>query len=107
MILAPLITRLYTTFKTKQNIESQLQRLLSKLKAEYINTPGYGGGNILNILCQLKVNLAGYDFSHLHIWQAYLQDVTLHQVNFAHTNLMKSTFAEILSGVASVAISSD
>ncbi|MBD2520649.1 NACHT domain-containing protein [Nostoc sp. FACHB-973] len=105
LILEPLTNKLLAHFKSKSELEHQLQRILLKLQAKYANTPGYGGGNIINLLRQLKVNLAGYDFSHLSVWQAYLRDVTLHSVNFAYTDLAKTVFAETLGGVASVAIS--
>ncbi|MBW4575438.1 MAG: NACHT domain-containing protein [Aphanothece sp. CMT-3BRIN-NPC111] len=107
IILEPLINRLRTSFKSQQEVERQLQRILLKLRSEYSSTSGYGGGNMINLLRQLKIDLAGYDFSHLPVWQAYLQDVPLHQVNFAHADLTNSVFAETLSSIASVAISPD
>ena len=48
---------------------------------------GYAAGNILNLLVQLQTDLTNYDFSHLTIWQAYLQGVNLPQVNFAYSDL--------------------
>jgi len=41
------------------------------------------------------------------VWQAYLQDVNLHHVNFAYSDLAKSVFAETLSSAMSIAISLD
>jgi hypothetical protein len=34
---------------------------------------GYAEGNLLNLLCHLKTDLRGFDFSHLAIRQASLQ----------------------------------
>jgi len=39
------------------------------------------------------------------VWQAYLQDVNLHHVNFAYSDLAKSVFAETPSSAMSIAIS--
>jgi len=41
------------------------------------------------------------------VWQAYLQDVNLHHVNFAYSDLAKSVFAETPSSAMSIAISLD
>jgi len=38
-------------------------------------TPGYAAGNILNMLVHLGADLTGYDFSHLAVWEAYVQGV--------------------------------
>jgi len=67
VILEPIATQLRTSFKL-QDIESKLDRIVLKLREEFSTQPGYGGGNIINLLRQLNVDLAGYDFSHLIIW---------------------------------------
>ena len=43
---------------------------LRRLKAEIPSKQGYAGGNLLNILCYLHIDLTDYDFSNLSIWQA-------------------------------------
>ncbi|WP_251960483.1 WD40 domain-containing protein [Nostoc commune] len=106
LILKPIIDRLSTIFRTSKNMESQLSKILWYLQ-HILQTPGYAGGNLLNILCQLQTNLSGYDFSNLTIWQAYLQSVNLHQVNFANADLAKSVFSETLVSISSVAFSPD
>ncbi len=107
ILLDPIADRLKNTFKSLRDIEHKLKQLLLKLQKEYATSSGYAGGNILNLLGQLKIDLTGYDFSNLAIWQAYLQDVNLHQVNFAHADLSKSVFAERLSTVMMVKCSPD
>lgn len=107
VILEPLAEKLLSNFASKQEIESQLQRILGKLQTEFLTTPGYGGGNLINILSQLQINLANYDFSELTIWQADLRRVNLSYVNFQNADLAKSVFAESLSNVLSVAFSHD
>lgn len=55
VILEPLINRLSSSFKSKQELENQLQRILIKLKAEYYTNSKYGHENIINLLCHMKV----------------------------------------------------
>lgn len=101
LILRPILEKLGTV--------DQIQYLLNKTLAALQDNPvlraGYAGGNILNLLVPLGVDLDGYDFSGLTVWQAYLQDVDLHQVNFAHADLSKSVFAETLSSILAVSFS--
>ncbi|HEY9600296.1 MAG TPA: NB-ARC domain-containing protein [Allocoleopsis sp.] len=104
-ILKPIADKLFTIFK--RNVAEPIQQILAQLQENSPLEPGYAGGNALNLLCQLETDLSGYDFSHLTIWQAYLQDVNLHQVNFTGANLAKSVFAERLTYILSVAFSPD
>jgi WD40 repeat protein len=104
-ILKPIADRLSAIFK--RNVAEPLLQILSKLREDSPLEPGYAAGNALNLLCQLETDLSGYDFSHLTIWQAYLQDVNLHHVNFTGADLAKSIFAERLTYILSVAFSPD
>src|SRR5262249_50700597 len=45
----------------------------------------------------------GYDFSHLAVRQAFLQNTALPDVNFAHANLATSVFADRFGSILSVA----
>jgi WD40 repeat protein/DNA-binding TFAR19-related protein (PDSD5 family) len=105
VILEPIAERLRTTLSSKPAIAHQLQQILLKLRQKYSASPGYGAGNLINLLSHLQINLANYDFSHLTIWQADLRQVRLHHVNLAHADLEKSIFAETLNKVLSVAFS--
>jgi hypothetical protein len=107
VILEPIAERLRTTFSSKKEIEHKLKQILVKLQKKIFASPSYAGGNLINLLVQLKINLSNYNFSNLTIWQAYLRDVTVHHVNFHNTDFVNSVFAEILSGVLSVAFSPD
>ncbi|CAA9588718.1 High-affinity carbon uptake protein Hat/HatR [uncultured Synechococcales cyanobacterium] len=103
IILEPIAERLRTTFRAKKDIENKLNRILSKIREEFFALPGYGCGNIINLSLQLEIDLTGYDFSSLTVWQAYLQNTSLHHVNFAHSNLAKSIFFQTSGGILSVA----
>jgi len=107
LILKIVTELLLTVIKSKRELECQLTQILTKLRAESAPEPGYAGGNVLNLLCQLKPDLSGHNFSNLTIKQAYLQGVNLHQVNFAGCNLAKSVFAKTLSCIWTLAFSPD
>ena len=104
-ILKPISDRLLSSFK--KNTATQLKQILASLRHDSTLEPGYAGGNAINLLCFLEIDLNGEDFSHLTIWQAYLQNVNLHQVNFTGADLAKSVFAQRLTSIGSVAFSPD
>ncbi|MBW4595644.1 MAG: pentapeptide repeat-containing protein [Brasilonema angustatum HA4187-MV1] len=104
-ILKPLIDELLTIFKTQKRLEHQLVEIKALLQKEFLQERGYTGGNIINMLSQLKIDLRGYDFSNMSIWQADLRGVNLPQVNFQNANLSKSVFTKNFSRVSAVAFS--
>lgn len=107
LILEPLVERLQMHFQSEQRLQQCLQQVLEQVRAEVANTPGYSAGNLLNLLCHLKVDLTGYDFSHLYVWQAYLVNTKLQQVNFTGADLSRSVFAETVSVGRNLAFSWD
>ncbi|MCF4968845.1 NB-ARC domain-containing protein [Nostoc sp. CMAA1605] len=108
LILQPILDYLLQNLRTKSAIETHLTQILQTIKNSTAPLePGYIGGNLLNLFCQLKTDLTGYDFSGLTIWQAYLQDTPLKRVNFAHSDLSKSVFAKTFSNVITTAFSPD
>ncbi|PZO43364.1 MAG: hypothetical protein DCF19_05305 [Pseudanabaena frigida] len=114
LILEPLVVKLLGRLGSKQMVSKELFQTLTELRrrelrpeGELKSTFGYGGGNIINLLCNLGIDLTGTDFSYLAIRQAYLSEVKLHRVNFSQTALIKSVFAEVIGGVLSVAFSAD
>ncbi|MBW4629328.1 MAG: CHAT domain-containing protein [Brasilonema octagenarum HA4186-MV1] len=107
LILKPVADKLLTLFGHRENIQISLNQLLSKLRSSTLQKPGYAAGNILNLLWQLHVDLNGYDFSYLTVWQAYLQGMNLHRVNFANSDLSKSALTRTLGGILSATFSPD
>jgi len=105
LILLPLVKRLLTIFG-KEALEQRFQSLLAILREQHDQHPSYAAGNVLNMLIQMGCELRGYDFSHLVVWQAYLQGVVLPEVNFAYANLEKSTFTDTFGQVLCVTFSS-
>lgn len=107
VILAPLAARLVSQFRSKKEIRHQLDSILSTLRLQSSKAMGYAGGNIINLLRSLEIDLNDYDFSHLNIWQAYLVGATLHRTNFANADLAKSVFTDALDGATWIAFSPD
>jgi WD40 repeat protein len=81
---------------TKKNHSSIQQRSIN-----------YTAGNILNLLCHLKIDLHGWDFSCLKVRQAYLAEVLLRHTNFDRTHFTETVFAETFGSVLSLAYSPD
>lgn len=107
LILEPVIDGLITSISDSKIIENCLAQILEMLRGKPPLKTGYVSGNIINLLRQLQVDLSGYDFSHLTVWQANLQGINLHNVNFANSDLRQSVFSEILGGVTSLALTAD
>ncbi|MHC5742915.1 MAG: WD40 domain-containing protein [Nostoc sp.] len=105
LIIKPVIDGLLTAFRSKKNLENHLAQILATLREISPLEQSYTAGNVFNLLCDLETDLSGYDFSYLTIWQADLQNVKLHNTNFAHAHLAKSVFVETFGGIFSVAFS--
>ncbi|OKH15864.1 hypothetical protein NIES592_04940 [Fischerella major NIES-592] len=107
LILLPVIEKLLASFGSAKNIENHCQKILATLRSESLRETGYISGNLINLLRQLDIDLSGYNFSQLRVWQANLQGIKLHNVNFTNSDLTKSVFSEILVAVLSLALSPD
>ena len=85
----------------RSRIEAHLREVLDTLRQTQLGKPGYAAGNILNMLLHLGSDLDGFDFSGLVVWQAYMQGMTLQNVNFSRADLtgaiLTDTFGIILS----------
>ncbi len=104
LILKPVANTLLSTL-SKKEVESNLQQILSILRQKSPLRPGYAAGNTINLLVQLKSDLTSYHFSDLAVWQAYLQGVDLHNVNFTRTDLKESVFTQTFCSIHTVAFS--
>jgi WD40 repeat protein len=105
LIINPIKDGLVTVFKHEKRVENQLVHILSAWREESPQEPGYLGGNILNLLCQIKTDLRNYDFSYLTVWQAYLQGINLRYVNFTYADLTNSVFTQTFGSILSVSFS--
>lgn len=102
LILKPVMNCLLTTYGTPGS-EQKLKGVLSVIRKLPSQAQGYSAGNVLNLLIQLNVDLKNYDFSHLTVWQAYLQSVILPGVNFSHADLTRSVFTETFGSILTAA----
>ena len=107
LILKPIQERLLSLVENQRELESRIDAILSTMRKEAPLEPSYAGGNLLNLLCQLTHELRGMDFSHLAIWQAYLQRVALYNTNFAFSDLKKCVFTQTFGPVSYLAFSPD
>ncbi len=107
LILKPIKDNLVSSLGGQKKLEKQLVKILSRLQEELPLNPGYAGGNILNLLCQIQTNLTGYNFSCLAIWQAYLKNINLYDINFTQADLSRSVFPETFSSIMTIAFSPD
>ena len=107
LIMEPVLDELMIHFKSQRNIEKRLNGVLTLLREKFSSESCYAAGNILNILCRMKTDFTGYDFSNLAVWQADFRNSCFHNTDFSHADLSKSVFAEAFGGIWSVAFSPD
>lgn len=103
LILHPIVNTLLETYTNRHQAARQIQGILQRFQRLSVPSPGYIGGNSLNLLIHLGIDLTHYDFSYLTIRQAYLQDVPLHRVNFSFSDLATTVFSDTFGGVMAVA----
>ncbi|PSB15463.1 hypothetical protein C7B76_13695 [filamentous cyanobacterium CCP2] len=101
-ILQPLKEKLFTTLETEAAVQACLLQIISRWQHHSPLKPGYVTGNVLNLLWQMGSDIHDRDFSRLVIRQAYLQDMTLHGVNFGEADLSQSVFAETLGSILAI-----
>lgn len=103
VILQPIVQTLLSRYRLSGELSGKFQVLLHSLRRQSYSS-GYGGGNLINLGQALDLDLADYDFSKLTIWQAYLQDANLQNVNFSESDLSRSVFAKTLGNSLTVAL---
>lgn len=104
LILEPVAQKLLQHWGSVKGIETQLKQVLASRSGR---RSGYLGGNILNLLRHLQVDLSDADFSRQTIWQAYLQGTSLHRTNFTGADLSRCVFNEAFDRIRAVAFSPD
>jgi hypothetical protein len=97
LLLQPIVDLL----NKNRQIEKHLRSIISDYQQESLSTytarAGYAIGNIINILVAGQIDLTGYNFSHLPIYQAYLHGVNLSDVNFSYCHFDRSVFSQSLA----------
>ncbi|MDY7023563.1 MAG: NB-ARC domain-containing protein, partial [Cyanobacteriota bacterium] len=105
LILQPILDQAIANLGSVSAVEQHLREILTQYQQQQTPEMGYLAGNLLNCFRQLNSDITGYDFSHLTIWQAYLQDYPLHNVNFSQCDLSRTVFTETLGNILSAAFS--
>ena len=106
LILHPIAQQLTTNLNRKA-LDVKFRRLLDRLRREIGVTASYAGGNILNLLLYLEIDVSGLNFSGLSIKQAYLAGATLPEVNFDGADLTGSVFSDTFGQIYAIAVSPD
>ncbi len=104
LILAPLTQQLLMTFG-RDELERRLKFLLDVERRHRALQHNYLASNVLKLLLHAGYDLRGADFSSLVIWQAYLQEGALQQVNFSHGHFISSQFKNTFGNILSAAVS--
>ncbi|MEL7355147.1 MAG: NB-ARC domain-containing protein [Cyanobacteria bacterium J06560_6] len=105
LILQPVADRLIAERPDVQALATTLMESLSHERNQPATESGYVGGNVITLLRHLNVDLHGYDFSELTLWQARLQGLNLHDVSFAGSDLSNSVFNQPFGSIRTMAFS--
>ncbi|MEB3358593.1 MAG: NB-ARC domain-containing protein, partial [Synechococcales bacterium] len=107
LIVQPLVEMLVGALRSPRHVEQHFKHLLAIQREQAPLEPGYVGGNIINCLRTLNLDLSHQDFSELTLWQADLRGVELHQSNFTNADLTRVAFTQILGDVLAIAFTPD
>jgi WD40 repeat protein len=107
LILNPIIEYITSTLglDTQTPLAARMAQILASLKHTHQHRPGYAAGNLINLMRYGKLDLNGCDFSGLSIWQANLQGIDLHQVDFTACEFAQSSFTQNFAGIHAMAFS--
>ncbi|MBE9077385.1 hypothetical protein IQ241_08755 [Romeria aff. gracilis LEGE 07310] len=116
-ILQRVVDGLTVRLGSLRQLEAKIQAVLTQLRTTRDRNAakphfcsqeiGYACGNLINLLSQMQADLNGYDFSGMPVFEANLQGINLHQVNFSRAELGRAVFTETLGNVLSAAFSPD
>ncbi|MEM7061692.1 MAG: NACHT domain-containing protein [Cyanobacteria bacterium P01_B01_bin.77] len=101
VILSPIARQLKERLVIGHSLRGRCDRILKYLHKQ--PQPGYAAGNLINLMQALQLDITGYDFSGLCVWQVYLSDLTLQKTNFTGADLSRSVFTQTLGGFLAVA----
>ena len=104
LIVNPLAQMLLTAWGS-QDLEKYLKERLKLLQKHYGQKPNYDASNIINILNSLEIDINGYDFSNMAIWDANLQNIGLENTDFSHANFERCHFTQTFGAIISIAFS--
>ncbi len=106
-ILEQIASQLQLQFGRKSALAQYLQAIIVSLQTHDWGAIHYGGGNLINLLCALDIDLTGYNFANLPIRQVNFQGTNLHNVNFSGADFNDTIFTHYFGGIFAVAFSPD
>ena len=106
LILQPVSDRCLTALGAIAAVKAHIHQLFAKLRAQP-RFSGYAAGNLLNMLCQLDAVVGPCDCSKLTLRHAYLQGMTLAQVDFAGSHFQAAAFTQAFGDTTAVAFNTD
>ncbi|MEM7030421.1 MAG: BTAD domain-containing putative transcriptional regulator [Chloroflexota bacterium] len=104
IILSPIGARLTAQFGLTA-LRQKFHDILNSLRDSISDASSYAPGNILNLLVHLDIDLMGFDFSQLTVWETYLRSAHLPDVNFTNANLRNTTLGDTFGEIHAVAFS--
>jgi hypothetical protein len=107
LLVEPILQGAIAYYGNRQAVVDRLHALLEEFKGNPPSSGSYAIANLIHLFIHLEADLTGFDFSGLGIRQAYLAQVQLHRVSFAHVELRDCALAETFGGISSVAFSPD
>jgi hypothetical protein len=107
LIAQPLLERLAAEVGSAPAVERRLLELLEEWREQPAREQGYGPGNVVNLLRQLRGDLRGLDLSRLVIRQAYLQGVEARDARLTGSHLTETVLGEAFAYPTAVALSAD
>ena len=87
------------------DLSTSLLKLLRIWQESRQGELGYMAGNIFNLLRRVGFNFRNANFSNVSIWQASLEDITLHATDFSFAEFRRSTFRDAFGTIFSIAYS--
>jgi WD40 repeat protein/ABC-type dipeptide/oligopeptide/nickel transport system ATPase subunit len=107
LILGPIANQLQLQFGHKLGLARHIQSIILSLQTNYRGVLHYGGGNLINLLRYLDIDLTGYSFANLPIRQVNFQGAILHNVDFSGADFHDAIFTHYFGGIFAIAFSPD
>ena len=103
LILQPIAEHLLAQVGSTESGAATSKKAWRMYASSHKPKQGYAAGNLVNLLLHLGRDLKGWDLSGLCIWQAYLQGISLQDVDFRGSDLKGVSFTETFGSVNAVA----
>ena len=105
LLLQPVARRVLAQLG-KAQLAMRVHQLLADLR-QTPQAPGYAGGNLLNLLIELGIDVSDYDFSNLPVRQAYLRGSYLPGLQLAGADLTGIAFTHNFGVIHDIQFHSD